>query len=204
MARKFNDGLVITNDRCIGCNKCIYVCPVMGANVSNKGNLKVNVVSKKCIHCGNCIKSCNSEAREYSDDIGVFFEKLQSGEKISLLVDPDFWYSYGPKALEILGYLKTLGVDKIYDVAFGGDISIWTHMHYLIDNYDNPDRAFIAHTCSSAINFFEQERPEFLEKVIPVQTPLMSTALYVKKYLRDGNLLAYISPCVSGVYEVLV
>ena len=197
MSRKINDGLVITNERCIGCNKCIYSCPVMGANISDKGNLKVNVVSNKCIHCGNCIKSCKIEAREYSDDIGVFFEKLQSGKKISLLVDPDFWYSYGPKANEILEYLKSLGVDKIYDVGFGGDISIWAHMKYLIDNHDNPNRAFIAHTCSSAINFFEQERPEFLEKVIPVQTPLMSTAIYVKKYLRDGNLLAYISPCVS-------
>lgn len=202
MARKYNDGLVITNDKCIGCNKCIYVCPVMGANVSSKGNQKVNVVSKKCIHCGNCIKSCATEAREYSDDIGTFFELLQQGKKISLLVDPDFWYSYGPKALEILGYLKTLGVEKIYDVGFGGDISIWAHMHYLIDNHDYKDRAFIAHTCSSAINFFEQERPEFLEKVIPVQSPLMCTAIYVRKYLRDSNLLAYISPCISAWDEM--
>lgn len=202
MTKKFNDGTVITNDKCIGCNKCIFVCPVNGANVTVKGDNKVKVVSKKCISCGNCIKNCNRNAREYSDDIGAFFESLQNGKKISLLVDSDFWYSYGPKAMEILVYLKSLGVDKIYDVAFGGDISIWAHMHYLIVNHDNPDRAFIGHTCSSAVNYFEQERPEYLSRVIPVQTSLMCTAIYVRKYLRDTNTLAYISPCISAKDEM--
>ena len=29
MAKLTNDALVFTNDKCIGCNKCISVCPVL-------------------------------------------------------------------------------------------------------------------------------------------------------------------------------
>ena len=32
--RSVNKGLVFTNDRCIGCNKCIRACSCIGACVS--------------------------------------------------------------------------------------------------------------------------------------------------------------------------
>ena len=31
---KMNEGLIYTNDNCIGCNHCISGCPVLGANIS--------------------------------------------------------------------------------------------------------------------------------------------------------------------------
>lgn len=31
---KLNEGLIYTNDNCIGCNHCISGCPVLGANIS--------------------------------------------------------------------------------------------------------------------------------------------------------------------------
>ena len=31
---RFNNGVIFTNDNCIGCNKCISNCSLMGANVS--------------------------------------------------------------------------------------------------------------------------------------------------------------------------
>ena len=37
------NGLVITNDKCIGCNKCIGVCSCVGANVATEveGNNRI-------------------------------------------------------------------------------------------------------------------------------------------------------------------
>lgn len=32
------EGLVYTNENCIGCNKCISVCSCLGANISHSEN----------------------------------------------------------------------------------------------------------------------------------------------------------------------
>lgn len=47
-------GFVYTNENCIGCNKCISVCPVITANraVEKDGSTVIEVDGDKCIGCG--------------------------------------------------------------------------------------------------------------------------------------------------------
>ena len=53
-------GLVYTNEKCIGCNKCISVCPVLTANkaVEVDGKAMIQVNPDKCIGCGACFDAC--------------------------------------------------------------------------------------------------------------------------------------------------
>ena len=62
-------------ERCIGCNKCIRNCPVMGANVAYvlDGENKVKVNQDLCIRCGACLDACTHDARQYQDDTDSFF-----------------------------------------------------------------------------------------------------------------------------------
>ncbi len=80
---ELNSGLVYTTEKCIGCNKCISVCPVQSANVVVKdiktGYNVVKVDPDKCIQCGNCIKECGHNARNYRDDTKDFFRDLVRG-----------------------------------------------------------------------------------------------------------------------------
>lgn len=39
--------MVFTNEKCVGCNKCIRSCPVLIANVAEDG--KINVNEDMCI-----------------------------------------------------------------------------------------------------------------------------------------------------------
>ena len=51
------NGLVFTNDDCIGCNKCISACPVITANravTAENGSQRIEVDGDKCIACGAC------------------------------------------------------------------------------------------------------------------------------------------------------
>lgn len=200
MGRRYNDGYVVSNERCIGCNKCIFTCPVRGANISHNenGKITINVDGRKCIHCGNCIKYCNRNAREFKDDTQEFIENLKVGAKYSLIVDAAFINIYGDKAYNILGYLKSLGVEKIYESSFGGDISVWGHMRYLDENHDRNDRAFIANNCYTVLNLFEKEFPEFINELIPVADSVECTAVYVKKYLHDDNEIVLLTPCIAA------
>lgn len=197
--KKINDGLVYTNDKCIGCNKCIYFCPVAGANVSKvSGERKtIEVAADKCIHCGACVHICSWNARKYKDDSEGFFESMRNREEISVALDPSFYVIFGEAAYKIIGYLKSSGVKKVYDVAYGGQISLWGHVKYLHENADNPSHAFIGNTCTITRKYIEQYCPELIPYIIPVKSPLECLGTYVRKYLHDEGKIAYIGPCIA-------
>ena len=72
-------GYVYTNENCIGCNRCISVCPVLTANqaVVVDGKPRIEVNHAQCINCGACFDACEHQAREYADDTEQFFADLQ-------------------------------------------------------------------------------------------------------------------------------
>ena len=203
---RYNKGTIFTNDSCIGCNRCIAYCKNMGANVSlmNDDMTQIQVDSKKCSNCGICISACLHGAREYRDDFDFFLSALEKGEKISLIVSTTFYVMYKDEAERILGALKEMGVDKIYDMAFGAEISLWAHCKYLKDseNLPNQEKAFISPICPAFVNEVEMSHPKLLRKLIPVQSPMMCTAIYVKKYLNDTNKLAFLGPCIAAKDEI--
>ena len=47
-----NSGLVITNDNCVGCNKCISVCSCNGATIAEIDESGKNVIH---VNGDNCI-----------------------------------------------------------------------------------------------------------------------------------------------------
>lgn len=196
-----NERIVFTSGDCIGCNKCISGCPVPGANIAHnhRGKNIVTVDGTKCIHCGRCIITCGHMSREYSDDTEKFFEDLHQGENISVVVDPAFYLNYGDDAPVILEYLKKLGVEKIYNLSVGYDIALWAYCKWLTDN---PSSGGIIPSCYLNTEFIQHLCPELLDSIIPVKTPLMCLATYVRKYLGATEKLAYISPCVS-VHDVI-
>ena len=94
MANQVMDALVYTNDKCVGCNKCISACPVLNANhaVEENGRNKIIVDGKACISCGACFDACAHGARSYNDDTERFFEDLKKGEKIFSLFPVSILY----------------------------------------------------------------------------------------------------------------
>ena len=130
-------GLVFTNDKCIGCNKCISACPVIVANRAVKteaGLQRIEVDGEKCIACGACFDACEHGAREFADDTEAFFEALSKGEKLSVLWAPAFAANYPNEYRQILGGLKKLGVNRIISVSFGADITTWGYIRYITEH----------------------------------------------------------------------
>ena len=83
MAKELNTGLILTNDNCAACNRCIAACPILSANhaVTENGQAKVMVDPDACIHCGNCIRACEHEARSYQDDTNAFLTILPQAKR---------------------------------------------------------------------------------------------------------------------------
>lgn len=200
---ELNSGLIYTNTNCIGCNKCISGCIAVGANVVVKGQNKdryiVKVDPNKCILCGHCIEECVHQARTYRDDTEAFFEALERGESISILVAPSLLTDYEKQYNNILGYLKHLGVKHIYNSSFGADIMVWVYMNLI---HDFGLEGVISQFCPVIVNYLEKYKPELLMNLMPVQSPVMCTAIYVSDYLKIDDKLAYISPCIANKHEI--
>lgn len=194
----FNDiKIIFKNDSCSNCNTCTSVCPVMNTHLSLQ-----SINHTMCIHCGNCISACDRNVKNYLDDTQQFFEMLENGEQVSVIVSPDFYAKFGDKASNILGYLRKKGVYKIYDAGTGAMISLWATIKYLSDNLDNPDKAFLSQNCSALINLLERYYPEFIKYIIPVYSPMVCAGIYTNHYLNDKSALAFLSSCISKKDEI--
>ena len=196
-----NMGLVYTNEDCVGCNRCISVCPVLQANhavVEGVHNM-VQVDGDACVRCGACIDVCQHEARAFQDDTDRFFEDLAKGHKISLLLAPAFIANYPDKYRQILGYLKSLGVNHIISISFGADITTWAYLnwitkHNLVGGISQP--------CPAVVDYIEHYVPELVSKLVPIHSPMMCGAIYAKKYMNVTDKLAFISPCIAKKSEI--
>ena len=194
--------LVFTNDSCIGCNKCIRVCPCPGACVAvteEDGTERIQVDPAKCIGCGACMDACKHGAREFEDDTEQFFADLAKGEKISILLAPAFKANYPGDYERVLGGLKNLGVNRMISVSFGADITTWGYLNY-VKKYNFTGG--ISQPCPAIVGYIEHYLPELLPKLFPVHSPMMCSAIYAKQEMGITDKLAFISPCVAKWSEI--
>ena len=201
MANLSNQALVYTNDNCIGCNKCISVCPVLTANhaVEENGKNKIVVDGEQCISCGACFDVCEHKARSFNDDTERFFEDLRKGEKISILLAPAFLANYPREYASVLGGLKQLGVNRIISISFGADITTWAYIKYISEHNFTGG---ISQPCPAIVGYIEKYIPELIPSLIPVHSPMMCGAVYAKKYMKISDKLAFISPCIAKKNEI--
>ncbi len=203
---RYNNGVIYTNDNCIGCNKCINLCSIPGANISlvKDGIAHMEIDSRKCNDCGRCINACVHHARSFRDDTDNFFEALGRGDRLSLIIEPTFYAIYGARAPKIIAALRKLGIQKIYDGAYGRELCAYLTVKYLKEAKKLPvdQRCFISNACPAMVTMIQKYHPFLLKKMIPVQPAPICTAIYVHKYLGDENSLACLGTCVANKDEV--
>ena len=194
-------GLVYTNDKCIGCNKCIRECSCMGACIAEEedGKARIIVDEDKCIACGACIDACEHNAREFNDDTERFFEDLKKGVKISILLAPAFKANYPREYEKVLGGLKSCGVNRIISISFGADITTWGYLNYV---KQNNFVGGISQPCPAIVGYIERFAPELLPRLFPVHSPMMCGAIYARKEMGVTDKLAFISPCIAKKNEI--
>ena len=187
-------------EKCVGCNKCIRNCPVEGANISFSDGTayKVKIDNERCISCGKCVEVCEHESRLYIDDISSFFSSLKTNRGMSLIVAPAVIVNI-PNYKRLFGYFKSLGVNKIYDVGFGADITTWA---YLKSIKDNNLKSVIAQPCPVVVDYIEKYKPSLINNLAKVHSPAMCTAIYMKKYDKIQDDITFLSPCIAKTLEV--
>ena len=58
-AEERKEGFYVTQDACIGCGRCISVCP---QKCIRKENGKAKIIQQNCLYCGRCMEVCSAGA----------------------------------------------------------------------------------------------------------------------------------------------
>ena len=191
---KYRSVISVDKEKCVNCQRCIAVCPVKMCN--NGSGDYVAFDEKLCIGCGSCIEACTHGARKGIDDSELFFDSLKKGEKIIAIVAPAAIVSFRGKDLELNGFLKSLGVEAVFDVSFGAELTTKSYVEYIKNK--NPD-CVISQPCPALVSFIETYRPELIKYLAPADSPMLHCAKMIKEFYTKytGYKIAAISPCYA-------
>ena len=183
----------VDEQKCINCHACITACPVKYCTDGSKEKLLIN--HDLCLGCGHCIHVCSHGARLPVDDTPHFFSDLRRGDKMVAIVAcfPDTY-------LRLNGYLKSVGVDTVFDVSFGAELTILSYLDYI--EKKKPSMV-IAQPCPAIVTYIEIYRPELIPFLAPVDSPMLHTIKMIREYYpqyRDHKI-AVVSPCVAKRME---
>lgn len=198
--REVMSRLYLDEEQCEGCNQCVGACPIPGANIAYllDGKNKVKIDADRCISCGECLRVCEHEARHYLDDTERFFEDLKAGKDLSVVAAPAIAVNIDDYK-KLFGMLKQLGVNWVYDVSFGADITVWAYLR-TIENQQI--ESVIAQPCPPIVNYIEKYQPELIPSLAPVHSPLLCTAVYMKEAKGIKDKIAFLSPCMAKANEI--
>lgn len=188
----------IDKDKCVNCHQCIAVCSTKLAN--NGFNEIIEVVNELCIGCGECIKACSHGARIPVDDFDVAMSTLQKKEKVIAIVAPAVASNFPNQYLNLNGWLKSIGVEAIFDVSFGAELTVKSYVEHI---QKNKPKLVIAQPCPAIVRYIQIYTPKLIPYLAPADSPMVHMMKMVKHFYskyKDHKLLI-ISPCIAKKVE---
>ena len=184
----------VDEEKCVNCQACIAVCPVKFCIDASGDYVKNN--DDMCIGCGACIEACSHEARTVIDDFDQFKEALERGENVVAIVAPAVAANFKNSYLQINGWLKSMGVESLFDVSFGAELTVKSYLEYA--KQFNP-KCIIAQPCPAIVTFIEIYHPELLKYLAPADSPMMHAMKMIKEFYPKykNHKIAIISPCIA-------
>lgn len=191
-----SDVITVNDEKCVGCNQCISVCPQKETNIAffDGKNMKVKLDQTKCIHCGACLEVCSHGARQYSDDSAEILKLIKSGKKYSVAAAPSIQVNFKSNWENILSTFRDYGASGVYDVSLGADICTWAHVRYL---QKHGTRKMISQPCPAVVNYITKYRSDLIDLLSPVHSPMLCLSVFLKKYLHNDDRVIYLSPCIG-------
>lgn len=190
----------LEEDKCKGCTNCIKHCPTEAIRVREG---KARIIQERCIDCGECIRICPNHAKiAVGDDLTALAAYRY---RIALPAPAVVSQFAGQAKLEhILGALKALGFDAIYEVALAAEMVARATRRYL-DNYGGK-RPLISPACPAVVGLIQVRFPSLVEQILPLVTPVDLAARLARLEGMKATGLPleavgtfFISPCPAKI-----
>ena len=185
-------------EKCVNCHMCISVCPVKYC-IDGSGE-HVDINHDLCIGCGSCIDACSHGARSLIDDSPRFFTDLERKVRMVAISAPAVAANFADSYLRLNGFLASLGVDAVFDVSFGAELTVHSYLAH-IEN--KKPEMLIAQPCPAIVSYMEIYQPELLKYLAPAQSPMLHTIAMIREYYPEykDHAVAVLSPCIAKKRE---
>ncbi len=222
--------LVRDNNKCIKCGRCAEVCHHVqevgilyshnrGTDICISPEYGKKLSEVSCVLCGQCVLACPVGAiyeRDQTDEVWAALDDpkkhvvVQTAPSIRVSIAEEFGLPSGTVSTgKLVGSLKALGFDKVFDTDFSADLTILEEGNELLHRMKNGGTLPMLTSCSPGwINFIEMYYPELLPHVSSCKSPQqmfgsLAKTWYAEKVGIDPKDLFVVSvmPCTAKKYE---
>lgn len=191
-------GVITTiKQNCRRCYTCVRDCPAKAIRIEEG---QASVVPERCIGCGNCTMVCSQNAKSYASGIEKTLKLLSQGRSVAALLAPSFPASFNAPPGRVIGALRALRFSPVIEVAYGADL-VNQACHKFLE--EHPSGVHIASACPAVVEYVRKYHPELTERIMPVVSPMIATALAVKEWYGPDVRCVFIGPCVAKKAEIL-
>ena len=198
----FYHALEIDHDQCIGCSRCMKVCPTEAIRIRHG---KAHIQEHRCIDCGKCHETCPSKAIYVKQDDFEFIHHFPH----SVALVPAVFLGQFPSDMRvsrIYAALKDVGFRHVFEVESSANIYADAKHKYAKENQDN--LPLISSFCPAIVRMIQIRYPSLVDNIMPIKAPLDISAIYAIKKLQEEGIpreeigLFYITPCAAKIAAV--
>lgn len=217
-------------EKCLNCRRCIEACMnVQGIGIlytSKRGKNTIvdttagaDLSQLSCVLCGQCLQACPVGAITEVDDTEKVWAALSNPNKhvivqtapaIRVAIGEEFGLPMGSIVTgKLVGALRRLGFDKVFDTDFTADLTIIEEGNELLERLKHGGALPMITSCSPGwIKFAEHNFPELLPHLSTCKSPQQMFGALAKTYYADKTGIAAedivvvsIMPCTAKKYE---
>lgn len=199
-------------DKCINCGQCVRTCKI-------REGMTFDAKSELCVNCGQCTQTCPSSSLVPKNDVSRFLEAKKDGKICIAYTSPSVRVALGEgfgkeagsfEQGKMIGVLKEIGFDYVFDTAFAADLTIMEEANELVERIKNNGKLPMFTSCCPAwVKYAEQFYPEILDNISTCKSPIGMMGMAVKKYFcKENNLdeknvyTVAITPCTAKKFEI--
>lgn len=183
-------------NNCQDCYKCIRYCPVKAIRITNDC---ASVIDELCIACGKCVEVCPVGAKKVRSDVEIIKMLIRRGERVILSLAPSWVSSFqGVDPQSMVSGLKELGFFVISETALGAEM-VNRYTRKILGSCDSG--VLLSSACPVIVDLIRRHHPDCASKIIPVQSPLMAHAKYLKECYGEAVHVVFAGPCIAKKRE---
>ncbi|MBB6623614.1 iron hydrogenase small subunit [Clostridium gasigenes] len=227
-----NSSFAIVRDmnKCILCRRCVTACSdVQNINILTPINRGIKtyisnsfnrpITDTACTYCGQCVAVCPTgalmEVENYSEIWPLLEDEnkcvvVQIAPAVRVALGEEFGLSPGSiTTKKIVGALKSLGFNSVYDTSFAADLTIMEESNEFINRFNGcKNMPLLTSCCPAWINFVEKNYEESINLLSTCKSPQQMFGSIAKEYLpkylkvkKENLVVVSIMPCIAKKYE---